>query len=133
MTESSPQAPRRRTRGAVVALIVGAPMLVATIGASGASAAVAPRISKAAIHATCARVADVLSDGPDPEEDPVGYALAQVIPLREIKTTDRSLHIDIDSLASAYEAVFKTNDKKGTETAVNTAGKKLDRICPGAF
>jgi hypothetical protein len=82
---------------------------------------------------TCTRLADVLSDGPGPAADPVGYALAQVLPLRQISTTDSTLQKDITNLASAYETVYKTNGKKGTEAAVNKAGKKLDTICPGAF
>ena len=62
-----------------------------------------------------------------------GYALAQVLPLRQISTTDSTLDKDITNLASAYETVYKTNGKKGTEAAVNKAGKKLGTICPGAF
>jgi nitrogenase subunit NifH len=130
---TNPTTTRHRLRGILVALVVGSPMLVATIGIGGAGASTTPKTSKAAIAATCQRVSDILSDGPDPDADPVGYALAQVLPLRAVKTTDKALHTDIDNLASAYETVYKTNDKKGTETAVNKAGKKLDGICPGAF
>lgn len=78
-------------------------------------------------------MADVLSDGPDPDVDPVGYALAQVLPLRRISTTDITLKKDIDTLASAYETVYKTDDNKSAYDAVDKAGKELDEICPGAF
>lgn len=75
----------------------------------------------------------MLSNGPDPDADPVGYAISQVLPLRQISTTDSTLQKDITNLASDYETVYKTNGKKGTQAAVNKAGKKLDPICPGAF
>jgi hypothetical protein len=110
-------------------LILAASTFFAT-GYGMQNAGAASSLAKAA---TCQRVADILSDGPDPGVDPVGYALAQVLPLRQVKTTDEALHVDIENLASAYETVYKTNDKKGTEADVNRAGKKIDTICPGAF
>jgi hypothetical protein len=107
--------------------------LASACGASGAHAAKAPQPSKAEVALTCTRVADALSDGPDPTADPVGYALAQVLPLRQISTEDRALKSDIDALASAYEAVYKSGGEKGTEAAVDKAGHEVDTICPGAF
>ena len=56
----------------------------------------------AATQDTCQRVSAVLSNGPDPDADPVGYAEAQVLPLRQ------------------------------TTEAVAVASKKVDSICPGA-
>jgi hypothetical protein len=86
----------------------------------------------ASLAPTCQRVADVLSDGPDPGVDPVGYALAQVLPLRGIKTSDIMLEKAIDELAAAYERVYKTHAAKGTGAAVTKAGAAVDKICPGA-
>ena len=40
----------------------------------------------------------MLSNGPDPDADPVGYAQAQILPLREIDTSDANLHQAIDAL-----------------------------------
>ena len=49
----------------------------------------------------------MLTDGPDPDADPVGYALAQVGPLRQIKpTSDQPLQTAIDQLASAYQRFY---------------------------
>jgi hypothetical protein len=118
---------------AAVVLIGWAPLLASACGASPVSATESSRAAKAQVNATCTRISDVLADGPDPGVDPVGYALAQVRPLREITTSDRALERDIATLASAYEAVYKTNDAKGTEAAVDAAGKELDTICSGAF
>ena len=125
------------SRRSALALLVGLPVAGFALGTSGSGAGASPakssRATPAQIAKTCTRVADVLSDGPDPDADPVGYALAQVLPLRQISTTDSTLQKDITNLASAYETVYETNGKKGTEAAVNKAGKKLDTICPGAF
>ena len=125
-------------RAVAVLLALGAPLLATACGASPVSAAAPSRVASSRVAGaqtavTCTRVADVLSDGPDPTVDPVGYALAQVLPLREITTSDRALERDIRSLASAYAAVYKTNNSKGSEATVEKAGKALDTICPGAF
>ena len=39
----------------------------------------------------CITVSDVLSDGPDPDADPVGYAQAQVLPLEELSISEPAL------------------------------------------
>ena len=135
-----PRAPGKRRlhsydaflRGLILFLVTGTSVLATGCGSSAESAPAPPSVV-AQISATCSRAADVLSDGPDPTADPVGYALAQVLPLRQIKTSDRALMRDIDAVASAYETVYKTNGEKGTEKAVEKAGKELDTICPGAF
>ena len=102
------------------------------LAASGIQSAEASP-SRAQIAATCQRVADVLSDGPDPGVDPVGYALAQIHPLREVKTTDQELRVDIRNLASAYEIVYQTRDKKRARADLAKARKKIDVICPGVW
>ncbi|HTW06995.1 MAG TPA: hypothetical protein VME46_05785 [Acidimicrobiales bacterium] len=121
----------------VLALLICAPVVIVAIGTLGAGATTTPttpaKATRTGIAASCTRVADVLSDGPDPDADPVGYALAQVLPLRRISTTDITLKKDIDTLASAYETVYKTNDNKSAYDAVDKAGKELDEICPRAF
>jgi hypothetical protein len=120
-------------RTAAIVLIVAVPLLSTACGSSHASATVSSKEAKAQLDASCTQVADVLADGPDPTVDPVGYALAQVAPLRAVTTSDRALERDITDLASAYEAVFKTSNSKGSAAAVDKAGKQLDTICPGAF
>jgi hypothetical protein len=73
-----------------------------------------------------------LSDGPDPSSDPVGYAIAQVKPLRQIQSSDQALRATIDDLASAYERVVTTNGSAAAKQAVSVASDKVDAICPGA-
>jgi hypothetical protein len=110
-----------------VALSAG---LVTACGSSGSAASTA---SSSAVHQSCKAVAGVLADGPDPDADPVGYALAQVTPLRQVKSTsDRQLHTAIDQLASAYQR-FVTADGVGApvKRAVTQASDHLDTLCPG--
>jgi hypothetical protein len=81
---------------------------------------------------TCKQVAAVLSDGPEPGADPVGYAQAQVLPLHQIHTSDEKLHEAIDTLAAAYQAFFSTHGASQAKSAVTIASKAIDAICPGA-
>jgi hypothetical protein len=113
-----------------MALAAAVPLAAVPGAVAGASTVPAPRA--ATIHATCEQVSDALADGPDPDVDPVGYALAQVRPLREIHTSDVSLRRDIDGLASAYETFYRDNGGKDAKKLVTAAGKKVDKICPGA-
>ncbi len=81
---------------------------------------------------TCQRVSAVLSDGPDPDADPVGYAEAQVLPLRQISTSDQALRNAIGQLADAYQEFYNSNGTSKATEAVAVASKKVDSICPGA-
>jgi hypothetical protein len=83
---------------------------------------------------TCQAVSAVLSDGPDPDADPVGYAFAQILPLRQIKkSSDGPLQSAIDNLAQAYQEFYNA---KGTghavQSAVSAATQRMNRLCPGA-
>jgi len=110
---------------AVVALLVALSLIRAS-GDAGASP------SKASIHHTCQVVAAVLANGPDPDVDPVGYALAQVLPLRRIITHDKPLKKSIERLSSAYERLYKDNGTDAAKTQVTAAAKSLNAYCPGA-
>jgi hypothetical protein len=116
-------------------LLLGAPSLgvLASTGAGASTAAAAKKPTKTQIARTCTQVTDALADGPDPDVDPLGHALAQVIPLRAIKTTDAPLKRDIAALATAYATFVKDHGTKTANNAVNAAGKAVDAICPGAF
>jgi hypothetical protein len=99
-----------------------------TSGSSGT-----PATSTAAVHATCTQVSAVLSDGPDPDSDPVGYAEAQILPLGQIHTSDAQLRAAIGKLASAYRAFFNSNgNSSSAKLAVATASKRINAFCPGA-
>ena len=97
------------------------------ISACGSSQA-----SPSAVSKTCAQVSAALSDGPDPDADPVGYAEAQILPLRQINTSDSGLRSAIDGLATAYQAFFDAKGAKTAQAAINKAAGKVDAICPGA-
>lgn len=126
---------RHKMTGFTLALLIGVPSLAGLGGAAsaGAAATVAKKPTKAQIARTCTQVADALADGPDPDVDPVGHALAQILPLRAIKTSDAPLKRDISTLAAAYAGFVKENGSRSAGRAVNVAGKAVDTICPGAF
>jgi hypothetical protein len=77
-------------------------------------------------------VAAVLSDGPDPDADPVGYAQAQILPLRALKLAAGRVKTDALALSNAYSQFAKTNGSATAKAALNHASSALDKICPGA-
>ncbi len=120
----------RLTGRAAFALMV---LLVCACSSSASSTAKATASNAAATENTCQQVSAVLSDGPDPAADPVGYAEAQVIPLRRINVPDQALRGAISQLADAYQQFFASNGKSSNaKEAIAVASKKLDSFCPGA-
>jgi hypothetical protein len=99
--------------------------LLAACGSSGGSAA-------AARPSACTRVIAVLSDGPDPGADPVGYAEAQILPLSQVHTDDGVLRGAIHRLDEAYRQEYSSNGSSASKAAVARAGDALNAICPGA-
>jgi|SRR5271155_2853986 len=122
---SHPARPRRRACAIVATLV-----LPALLGACGSSSSTA---SSAEVKLTCRQIEAALSDGPEPAADPVGYAQAQIRPLRQIGSSDRTLHEAIDGLAAAYQAISAANHvDHASEDAVSAAAHRVDAICPGA-
>lgn len=113
-----------RCRRAVLLVVVGLAVTVSGCASSAGSGA-----AKAAIESGCARVNAALSDGPDPNVDPVGYALAQIRPLRAIRTSDATLQAAIDKLASAYLSFYETSGSKAAKAKVDVASSRLDKMC----
>ena len=76
----------------------------------------------------------MLADGPDPDANPVGYAQAQVLPLRQLVIGDAALHRDVLALAAAYQAYSTASsaDRAAASAKVTTAAKVINSICPGA-
>jgi hypothetical protein len=112
------------------ATLIAVPIITALLSACGSSSATA---SSAEVKQTCKQVEAVLSDGPEREADPLGYAQAQILPLRQIRTSDKTLHEAIDDLAAAYRA-FSAGRRveRASSAAVTAAAGRVDAICPGA-
>jgi hypothetical protein len=112
------------------ALILAVLMVCACGSASHPAASAA---SPAAVTpSACEQVSAVLSNGPDPDADPVGYAEAQIRPLRQISTSNSSLRGVISQLSDAYQTFFASNGKNSNaKEAVAVASRKLNSICPG--
>jgi hypothetical protein len=106
---------------------------LAVLLASACSSPTAPSAQASTTETTCQQVSAVLSDGPDPGADPVGYAEAQILPLRRISAPNPALHAAISQLADAYQQFFSSDGKSAdAKQAVSAASKKLNSICPGA-
>lgn len=114
--------------------VVALTLLLAGCGGSSASASASSAApSASAVSQACQQVGAVLSDGPDPDADPAGYAEAQILPLRQIHAPDQRLTTAISQLAAAYQQVFASNGTSAAATrAVTGASKKVSAICPGA-
>jgi hypothetical protein len=117
------------------ALLIAVLLAGACSSSASSSAAASPSASSSAtaIAATCEHVGAVLSDGPDPDADPVGFAEAHILLLRQISTPDQSLRGALVQLADANQSFVASNGKSANaKEAVAVADKKLNSICPGA-
>lgn len=107
-------------------------MLAGLLSDCGSGASAPPPSQSPAVTAACRQVSAVLSDGPDPGADPVGYAFAQIFPLGQLHPSDRALRAAIDDLASAYQEFYNAKGGEAAAKAVSRASAKVDAICPGA-
>ena len=111
-------------------------LLALTVAACGsASSQTSSAVSLgSAIQQDCTAVADVLADGPDSGADPVGYAEAQVMPLRQLTISDATLRRAVLTLASAYETFSTTSssNRAAAGAAVTKAENEVSKICPQA-
>jgi hypothetical protein len=124
--------PRLLSSSGAVAVALASVAISVGLGACGSP-------SRSALLGTqrqqdCTAIGDVLSDGPDPSADPVGYAEAQVIPLRQLKIADPALSRLVDALAAAYERyASSTPGTAGADArSVAAAEKAVNSVCPGA-
>ena len=104
-------------------------VLLMTLSACGSSPSATSHAK--VVKATCQKVAAVLSDGPDPTVDPVGYAEAQVHPLSQITTSDPDLQTAIHYLDVEYKLFYQTSGAPAAKKAVNAALKLMSVYCPG--
>jgi hypothetical protein len=107
------------------------PLAVATSACAG-SPTDARSPTPSLVAKTCEQVTATLSDGPDPSTDPVGYAEAQVGPLRGIKAPDTAVGRAITGLADAYEQQFRSDDARSAAADVSSAEGRINKLCPGA-
>jgi len=114
----------------LMVVLVGA---CSSSGQSSTAASPSASSSAAVIAATCEQVSGVLSDGPDPDADPVGFAEAHILLLRQINTTDQALRGALSQLADANQKLVASKGKSANaKEAIAVASKKLNSICPGA-
>jgi hypothetical protein len=135
-TPIDPAGSRLRGPAAVALAALG---LTALLGACSSAPSSTSRpqasrpVSAAVVHSTCAQVSAVLSDGPDPDADPIGYAEAQILPLGQIRPSDAQLRAAIGRLADAYRSFFASNGSSpAAKLAVASAVKRINSFCPGA-
>jgi hypothetical protein len=119
---------RQSGKLAVLALVIAAAVIVA-LRLSGTDG---PSSSAAATSATCLKVSAALSDGPDPSADPVGYAQAQILPLREITTANAPLQHAITGLSNAYKTFYDDGGGASAASLVRHSSHVIDDYCPGA-
>jgi hypothetical protein len=117
---------RHAGRLGLLATVIGCAFLLGACGSSG------PSQSAAATTRGCQQVSAVLSDGPDPTADPVGYAEAQILPLRQVHTSQSELQDAIDALDAAYQQMYSSNGSAPAERAQSEASDRVNAICPGA-
>jgi hypothetical protein len=133
MTNRKTADPGRLAGGAMLILTAALVCACSSSGPSSTAAASSASPSAAAIAATCEQVSGVLGDGPDPDADPVGFAQAHILLLRQINTTDQALRGALSQLADANQKFVASNGKSANaKEAVAVASKKLNSICPGA-
>ncbi len=96
-----------------------------TAGGGGAATAKAP-------EALCQQLNGILSDGPDPDADPVGYALSQIEPLEGVRTSDSSIKAALARLIPADQQLVDSNGAdKAAAASVTQADDAINRSCPG--
>jgi hypothetical protein len=137
-----PRKPVARLRGLAMLGLTLIGLSAALAACSSGSAASRPaasrptaarQASRAALRSACRQVSAVLSDGPDPDADAVGYAEAQILPLGQIRTADAPLRAAIGRLALAYREFFASNGTSGAaKLAVAAASTQVNALCPGA-
>src|SRR5579859_6815001 len=130
MTGSNLVAGRSTAIAAVTVAMLALATMVSACGPSGRATATAA--STAVAEPTCEQVGDALSDGPDPGSDSVGYAEAQIKPLRQIHATSATLGQAITSLAGAYSRYYQANGTGPAKPALNAAIKRINKLCPDA-
>jgi hypothetical protein len=125
------QALIRASAGTAAAFLA---LAVAACGSASSQTSSAAAALGSAVQQDCTTISDVLSDGPDPGADPVGYAQAQVLPLRQLTISDATLHRVVLTLAGAYQtfSTSTTSTRAAAALAVSKAESEVNELCPQA-
>jgi hypothetical protein len=89
-------------------------------------------VAKAPV-ALCNELNAVLSDGPDPGADPVGYALSQILPLQQqVHGSDAAVMATVSQLIEADQALYNSSgaDKSAAAT-IERDYTAINKACPG--
>jgi hypothetical protein len=107
----------------------------ATACGSSSSTTASATSSASALAADCTAVSDVLADGPDSTADSIGYAQAQILPLKQLSFADAKLQTAVTKLDAAFTA-FVAAKTSSTQTQaavqVTSAENAVNAVCPGA-
>ena len=116
----------------VAALIGAGSLAFAACSSGGSSGGGGAAAAAGAPHALCQQLNGVFSDGPDPDADPVGYALSQIQPLQAIHSPDSSAMHEVSQLISADQGFYNSNGSdKAAASAIKKADASLNKACPG--
>jgi hypothetical protein len=119
--------------GVVGQAVIALALVAVTFDACGSSSKPAVSAAGTPLQQSCAAVAAVLANGPDESEDPVGYAEAQILPLRAVLIQgDATLEQSVVGLSNAYKQFNATGGSAAAQSAVKAAATKVDAVCPGA-
>jgi hypothetical protein len=132
---STPHPRRRAARLLAVLALAGATAATAAACSSSSSTTASSPTTASALSQDCTAVSDVLADGPDSTADSVGYAEAQILPLKQLKLSTAKLQTAVTNLDAAF-TTFVGAKSSSTQTQaavqVTSAENAVNAICPGA-
>jgi hypothetical protein len=112
--------------------LVALPLLLTACGSGGVAGTTSGGGLALAPHALCQTLTGVFANGPDPDVDPVGYALSQILPLTNLHSPDTAAVDTVNDVVAADRALVRSN---GSDRAAKAAIKKdearLNQACPG--
>ena len=135
MRTSTPHPRRRAARLLAVLALAAATAATAAACGSSSSTTASPASTASARSQDCTALSDVLADGPDPTADSVGYAQAQILPLKQLKLSESAVQSAANRLDAAFTA-FVAAKSPSTQTQaavqVTSAENAVNALCPGA-
>jgi hypothetical protein len=84
-----------------------------------------------ALATTGNKVSAVLADGPNPQDDPTGYAQAQMGPLLVIRAPGKAPHSALQDLCVAYVSYFTVNADPSAKLLLRRTDEQSSDVCPG--